>query len=251
MSPNSALSIMQYSINSSLLHLLSSALLLRLCIAIDPLYHICSKSSYFTSGCPYDKNLNMLFNQLAVKSPPTGFGMSSVGNNPDTVHGLALCRGDVSNADCKSCLSAATKEILQSCPNDKGAIIWYDNCLLKYSNINFLGTIDSRNKVYLINVQNVSDIESFNEKTRELLYQLTDKALVTQRLFATDEASIGGSQKLYGLVQCTNDLSRSLCKTCLNDAINELTRCCDQKRGGRVIGGSCNFRYELYPFVSS
>ncbi|PIA50796.1 hypothetical protein AQUCO_01200208v1 [Aquilegia coerulea] len=226
-------------------------LLLQSAIGVDPLYHICSSSFNYSSGSTYDKNLNTLFNQLGNKVPHTGFRQSSVGHTQETAHGLALCRGDVSTADCKSCVSTAIAEIKKCCPNDKAAVIWYDACLLRYSNVNFLGTIDSENKVYLYNVQNVSGIESFNGKTRDFLSRLTDKAYRSPKLFATDEMSLNKIDKLYGLVQCTRDLSDLRCKKCLDDAINELPNCCDSKRGGRVIGGSCNFRYELYPFVIS
>ncbi|PIA50794.1 hypothetical protein AQUCO_01200206v1 [Aquilegia coerulea] len=225
-------------------------LLLKSAIGVEPLYHICSSSFNYSSGSPFDKNLNTLFNQLSTKVPPTGFGQSSVGGSQETAHGLALCRGDVSTADCKSCVSTATAEIKNRCTNDKAAVIWYDACLLRYSNVNFLGSIDSENKFYLYNTQNVSDIESFNGITREFLSRLTDKAYRTQKLFATDEMNLDNKiDKLYGLVQCTRDLSGLQCKRCLDNAISEFPNCCDSRRGGRVITGSCNFRYELYPFV--
>jgi hypothetical protein len=58
-----------------------------------------------------------------------------------------------------------------------------------------------------------------------------------------------GELELYGLAQCTQDLSGVDCQKCLDGAIGELRNCCNGKRGGRVVGGSCNVRYELYPFV--
>ncbi|KAI3868641.1 hypothetical protein MKX03_013151 [Papaver bracteatum] len=72
------------------------------------------------------------------------------------------------------------------------------------------------------------------------------------KLFATGEMALRGysDEKLYGLVQCSRDLSSSDCKKCLDDAVSHLPNCCDGKRGGRVIGGSCNIRYELYTLFS-
>ncbi|OVA15358.1 Gnk2-homologous domain [Macleaya cordata] len=219
----------------------------------DPLYHFCFNSQIYPVDGSYGKNLNNLISYLSFNVPPTGFGLGSVGRQAETrVNGLALCRGDVKSSDCKTCVVKATDEIRQRCPNDKGAIIWYDNCLFKYSNEKFFGQIDNANKFYLYNINNVTDSVSFNKKTKELITSLSTKAVVSPVLFATGEMELeGGSEKLYGLVQCTRDLSSSDCKKCLDDAVSELPSCCDGKRGGRVIGGSCNLRYELYPFVNA
>ncbi|KAJ6420685.1 hypothetical protein OIU84_028109 [Salix udensis] len=136
-------------------------------------------------------------------------------------------------------------------PYNKAAIIWYDNCLLKYSNNGFFGQIDNINKFYMWNVHVVSEPGPFNEKTKELLSQLANEARATPMLFATGELELGNSTKLYGLVQCTQDLSSDVCKKCLDGIIGELPSCCDGKQGGRVVGGSCNFIYEIYPFVNA
>ena len=97
----------------------------------------------------------------------------------------------------------------------------------------------------------VSEPAPFNKKTKELLSQLTNKAQATPKLFATGERELGKSTKLYGLVQCTRDLSSAVCKKCLDGIIGELPSCCDGKQGGRVVSGSCNFIYEIYPFVNA
>lgn len=117
-----------------------------------------------------------------------------------------------------------------------------------------MGKIDNANKFYMWNVREVSNPEAFNRKTKELLTQLAEKAYGEKSLYATGETELGGgssSEKLYGLVQCTRDLSGEDCKKCLDGAIGELPSCCDSKEGGRVVGGSCNFRYEIYPFVNA
>uniref|UniRef100_A0A1J3K967 Cysteine-rich repeat secretory protein 38 n=1 Tax=Noccaea caerulescens TaxID=107243 RepID=A0A1J3K967_NOCCA len=215
------------------------------------LYHKCSDiEGSFTSNSPYESNLDSLFRHLSSRVPSTGFATSSAGKTPDKVNGLSLCRGDASSSDCGSCLATAVPEIRQRCPNNKAGIIWYDNCFVKYSSTDFFGKIDYENKFYLYNVRNVSDPASFNAQTRALLTDLRKKATAggNRKLYATGEQSFG-EKKLYGLVQCTRDLRSETCKACLDGIIGEIPNCCDGKEGGRVVGGSCNFRYEIYPFV--
>ena len=115
--------------------------------------------------------------------------------------------------------------------------------------LELFGQIDNTNKFYMWNLQNVSDPAEFNYKTKDLLTQLANEASVSPKSYATGELKLGESKKLYGLTQCTRDLSSADCKKCLNDAISELPTCCDEKEGVRVVGGSCNFGYEIYPFV--
>ncbi|XP_026397472.1 cysteine-rich repeat secretory protein 38-like [Papaver somniferum] len=219
----------------------------------DPLYHFCFGEQTYSSS--YGKNLQALLNSFSVTVPPTGFGLGSMGQAEDRVNGFALCRGDIEYHDCNTCLATATSEIHKRCSYNKGAVIWHDNCAVKYSDEKFLGKIDVTNKVYMWNLNNVSDPSVFNKKTRDFITSLSEKAVVrtSMKLFATGEMALGGysDEKLYGLVQCSRDLSSSDCKKCLDDAVNELPNCCEGKRGGRVIGGSCNIRYELYPFVKA
>ncbi|XXG69396.1 hypothetical protein AAC387_Pa06g2279 [Persea americana] len=229
--------------------LLSIPLLLNPVLGVDPLYHICSTSNNYTSNSLYDKNLQQLMASLSTNVPPTGFGLGSVGRSQYRANGLALCRGDTSSANCKTCINGATSDIRRLCPYNEQAIIWFDHCLLRYSNIQFFGQIDTSNKFYLWNVKSVADPKSFNHQVAGLLTDLSMEASHSPLMFAKGEMELGESKKLYGLTQCTRDLSISDCKKCLESAISELPSCCDGKEGGRVLGGSCNFRYELYPFV--
>ncbi|PRQ52871.1 putative Gnk2-like domain-containing protein [Rosa chinensis] len=124
--------------------------------------------------------------------------------------------------------------------------------MLKYADVDFIGQIDNANKIYMWNAQEVDNPTPFNEKVTELLSGLSTTASSSNpKLYATGEVELYKSTKLYGLVQCTRDVSETDCKTLLDGAISELPDCCDAKRGGRVVGGSCNFRYEIYPFVDS
>ncbi|KAJ9686748.1 hypothetical protein PVL29_015547 [Vitis rotundifolia] len=226
---------MYFSRFATSFYLLSFALLLQTIAGTDPLYHFCSSSEKFIDNGTYETNLNKLMGYLYLAAPPTGFGKGSVGENNDQVNGLALCRGDVSNTDCKACITESSSEIRKRCPDNKAAIIWYDYCLLKYSNVNFFGQVDYQNMFYMWNLNNVSDPASFNQKTKELLSNLAQQAFKATKMYATGELELEQSKKLYGLTQCTRDLSSSDCKKCLDDAISRLPNCCDGKEGGRLI----------------
>ena len=239
---------------SVLLSLLVFCLFLQAAYSASSLFHFCFSRENYTAPGPYDTNLDQLFDLLSTKvqdQPPPGFGLSSVGQGEYQVNGLALCRGDVSATKCKSCVIEASNELRQSCPRKKGAIVWYDYCLLKYSGEHFFGITDNVNKFYLYNGYKANDPPTFNGKVNKLLSCVACKASAAAKLYATEELKLEESKTLYGLAQCTQDLSGPGCKKCLDDAISELPNCCDGQLGIRAFGGSCYVRYELYPFVES
>ncbi|KAI9094280.1 hypothetical protein K1719_026862 [Acacia pycnantha] len=228
--------------------LLTLALLFQTSLGAEPLSYVCSNTQNFTSNTPFDSSLKTLIAVLTNQTPLTGFGQASFGQYYNQqAYGLSLCRGDVSPSDCETCVSGATSDLLKRCSYNKGAIIWYDNCLFKYSDQDFFGHIDNSNKFYLVNVQNVSDPAAFSYKTKELLSRLAEEAYESPKMYAAGEVKLeeGKNMTVYGLSQCTRDLSSDDCKKCLYDAIGELPM---GKQGGRVLGGSCNVRYEIYPF---
>jgi len=217
-------------------------------------YHFCSVT-YFTDNSTYQSNLDHVLSSLSSNATlVTGFSNASAG----VVSGLFLCRGDVNTRVCQDCVAQAAKEILQRCPFQIGAIIWYDECLLRYSNESIFSTINYGPGQPLPNPQSIQEAERerFIRLMDSTLESLATRALnsVTGKKFATEEvefnSSLAVSQTLYSLVQCTPDLSVSDCYKCLRVAIGTLPSCCDGRQGGRVLLPSCNIRFEVYPFYS-
>ncbi|KAK1326311.1 Cysteine-rich receptor-like protein kinase 8 [Acorus calamus] len=241
--------------------LLTTTLLVSLSITTtraDPLYQICQNRSNYTTNSTYQSNLNTLLRSLSSNGPPTGFFTTTQGNPPDQVDGLVLCRGDTNVSACAACLDIAVVDVVQSCPTQKGAVIWYDDCLLRYSNIRFFNSVETSTKVYMWNVKNATDPRPFFAAVYGLMGSLVNKAAGGPGMFATGEVAVRGAgavagQKVYGLAQCTRDLSRDSCAQCLGDANNSYSSCtqCAGKVGGRVIGSSCNIRFEIYKFYGN
>ncbi|XP_062151823.1 cysteine-rich repeat secretory protein 38-like [Alnus glutinosa] len=232
------------------LYQLSFILLLQTVFGADPIFHICSTSDNFTRNDPYDINLRILLGYLSFETPPTGYSFSSMGESQSQVFGLALCRGDVSYVDCASCVIEASNKVRDYCSYNKNGIIWYENCLVKYANNSFFGKIDYENMVYAWAVQNASDPSSFNPKVRNLLTELANQASGSRKMYKAGSLEIGEGRRVYGLTQCTRDISGSDCKVCLEEEIRRQPDCCDGKQGGRIMSGSCYFRYDVSPFVN-
>ncbi|KAJ6289741.1 hypothetical protein OIU78_025626 [Salix suchowensis] len=240
-----------------LLCLLSLAIITQ---AQDPIYlfHNCPNITY-SRNSTYQANVNLVLSSLssnATRSNINGFYNVSAGQAPDVVYGMFLCRGDVSNSVCRSCVTFATKGVLEKCPIEKVATIWYDECELRYSNRNFFSTVDLIDfTLFMHSPNNVTvDPDRFNQLVATTLNNISTRAASAAsgaKKFAVQQANYTGVQKLYTLVQCTPDLSTADCSRCLGRAISELDNCCNRRRGGRVVLLSCNFRYELYPFYDA
>ncbi|KAJ0018042.1 hypothetical protein Pint_10853 [Pistacia integerrima] len=204
----------------------------------------------YTTNSAYQTNLNSLLSSISSNNEiDYGFYNESSGQEPDKVNAIALCRGDVSLDVCRGCVKNATQKILQVCPNQKEAIGWYDECMLRYSNNSIFGEMEIQPSLELVSTQNVSsDVNAFNTGLQDLLRNLLLKNGSSHLKFQTGDTT-ASFQPIYALVQCTPDLSGVICSDCLDQAIAEIPSCCSGKIGGRVLTPSCNFRFEALPFL--
>ncbi|KAH9754764.1 cysteine-rich receptor-like protein kinase 10 [Citrus sinensis] len=219
------------------------------------IYHNCP-STNFTPNSAYQSNLNLLLSTLRSNATrgssdkfSKGFYNTTTGHEPNKVYGLFLCRGDFGPETCQNCVSVATSDTAQLCPFGKENTIGYEECLLRYSNISFFSVLDTSFKLSQSNVEKFPS-RSFDQFVWNSINEAVNQALSTTKMFATVKKNYTASQTLYSLVQCTPDLSRDDCSSCLRLAISLLNRCCGFKIGGRVMYPSCNFRYELYQFYN-
>ncbi|CAK7350931.1 unnamed protein product [Dovyalis caffra] len=216
------------------------------------LSHICSENGNFTTGSDYKSNLNNLFTSLSSDTKiDYGFYNASYGQNTDKVNAISLCRGDKNPETCRSCIKNSSQVLTQLCPKQKEAFIWYDDCMLRYSNRSIFGRMEFGPYFWMYSTDNVTEENEFHEMLNSLLGSLTDLAAVgdSRRKFAVgNETTKNNHQTMYAIVQCTPDLSTEDCGTCLNKAIELIPKCCKGRQGGRVITPSCHFRYEKDPF---
>ncbi|KAK9089621.1 hypothetical protein Scep_028703 [Stephania cephalantha] len=215
----------------------------------DPPYYNCSSTTNFTDGTKFQSNLLQLLDLLTSKSSESNFYNSSVGQDPDSiVYGNFLCYNYVSRQTCQQCISTAVQDIQMLCPQHKEAITWEEYCQLRYSDRNFFGSMDYTTNLTLYNFKNISDPYLFRGVVKDMLGNLSRRAAFDsdRKLYAYGESRLDSLENVYGMVQCTGDLSGRDCITCLQNAISAIQGCCFFYRGARVYTRSCFLRYELY-----
>ncbi|OVA11644.1 Protein kinase domain [Macleaya cordata] len=173
-------------------------------------------------------------------------------NPPMFITTVQECSGYVTSEVCQECVDTVAQDITTKlCPNSKQAIVWYDECMLRYSNQSFFSIMQVSPSFFRRIGENIDSADRFNQIAAQLINDLEREAVSSNTLFANGEINFRSSQNIYGLVQCTSDLSSSDCNTCLRVAISDFGRCCFGKGGATVIRPSCYFRYEMYRFNDS
>jgi hypothetical protein len=142
---------------------------------------------------------------------------------------------------------------LERCPNEKEAIVFYEECMLRYSSRNIFSTMDDTPEYQWMSMYyRVSDDEKvqFSKDLRNFLQNLSGRAAAggSHRKFAVGNAAAPRSQTIYGLVQCTPDLSEQDCSRCLSGAIDNFLKSYADRLGGRILRPSCRLRYENSTF---
>ncbi|XP_057446354.1 cysteine-rich receptor-like protein kinase 25 isoform X2 [Lotus japonicus] len=220
------------------------------------LHKICSNTTTISNNSSsFQFDLRTLLNSLSSKATgDTQFSNASVigSTDPsDSVYGLFMCRGDIPSKLCQNCIRDATLQLFSECSSSKQALIWYEECMVRFSDRNFFSAVETQPRISFSNSLNVSNSESFMHLVFETMNATADAAAGgdEKKKFATrEEVTVSENQTLYCLAQCTPDLSPRDCRTCLSRAIGEFAKCCGGKQGGRVMYPSCNVRFELNKF---
>lgn len=236
----------------SVLHLIPLLMMIPKSAAVPNLLaYYCPNTTMFSNNSQYRTNLNTVFGSLASNATnPSGYSQAVAGNSSNnTVYGHFLCRGDMNASTCQDCVDTATTTDLPQdiCPNRIVAIIWYDECMVRYSNQSFFGIMDQGPYVQIWDDRNITGNQTrFTELLGSTMNDVAVQAANDDsgRKFATRVANINSSLTLYALGECTPDLSPSDCNLCLRIAIGRL----QVTFNGSVLMPSCNVRYATYPF---
>jgi hypothetical protein len=142
---------------------------------------------------------------------------------------------------------------MEHCPQQKEAIGWYDECMLRYSNRPILHVMETSPSFPIPNNVSADCVDQFNDDLRTLVENLTVKAAAggPLRKFAAANTTARNSQTLYALEQCTPDLSEQNCSNCLLGAFQGISKRCHGKDGGnvlKVLRPSCNIMFNFTTF---
>ncbi|KAM0914524.1 hypothetical protein ACQ4PT_011459 [Festuca glaucescens] len=154
---------------------------------------------------------------LPRNASASGFSAGAFGRAPDTAYGLGLCRGDIPGDRCAACLAMAFDGAADLCRDSMDVTIFYDQCHVRFYNRDFLAGAGN------------SPRRASNASNR----------------YATGQAGFAAEKiNLYGLAQCTPDLTTAQCRSCLAGIIGEIPKSLSGRVGGRILGVRCNYRYE-------
>ncbi|OMO64953.1 hypothetical protein COLO4_31698 [Corchorus olitorius] len=201
----------------------------------------------FTDKSTYQSNLNDIISQLSnLTDFNYGFHNLSAGGNPDKVFATALCAGDKTPNECRTCFNYTITKLIERCPWGKEVVAWSQFCMVRYANRDIFAQLDSDPRTCVYNPVNASNPDVFNQALSNLLTNLSNEASTggALRKYAADNTTDDPQQMIFAAVQCTPDLNQENCSLCLNFAMSELSKCC-------AGSGSCAVPATIFTTISS
>ncbi|KAG2306645.1 hypothetical protein Bca4012_084371 [Brassica carinata] len=204
----------------------------------------------YKPGSEYEKLLKKII-KMFYKGSTLGYHMYG----DSSLSALLQCRGDSLGSKCRDCFATALAALRRRCPRYMGRIIWYDQCLLSFDAKFSVGQIDYDNNFCMSNAKKLGDTHAFIMAWNILMDNLTTLAVDKNTnkltpLYSAGETRFKGDM-LYGMVQCTQDLTPQACWECMVFNSIHFQDCLNDKRGARFMSRSCTFRFEFYPFVAN
>jgi hypothetical protein len=104
-----------------------------------------SANKTFEANSKYQGNLGLVAASLPKKAStyPNLFAAAVAGAAPDRVWAMGLCRGDSNAAACFDCLTQGFRDLPNACAYAKEATMYYDACILHYSDARVLSASDT------------------------------------------------------------------------------------------------------------
>ncbi|TVU49223.1 hypothetical protein EJB05_00521, partial [Eragrostis curvula] len=207
-----------------------------------PFAPTCSTTNNYTDGCASESNMASL---LAAMPAANGWffnGTACAGN--DTVYGLIMCYADRNATECLDCLARALAGITDVCPGSRTVSAAYDACLLREAFFVFELGGGGEEKV---------DAAALDAARSGLMNGLAKTAADSPPLLLVNGSApyVGKDNKteeVYGLAQCTRDLTAGQCAWCLTTYVGKMREVFGNHTGGATKGYSCYVRYRIGAF---
>ncbi|XP_061983203.1 cysteine-rich receptor-like protein kinase 44 [Populus nigra] len=216
----------------------------------------CYTTGNFTANSTYAKNRDLVLRSLASNVTANGgFYNTTIGLGNDTVYGLVCCMASASAEICSSCVNSAIQTLMAACPNQKEALSWGGNpvpCIVRYANRYFFGSLElsPTDAGYNTGILDPS-FRQFDQIWSGLGETVTRASTSSSRLKPEAEtADLSSTQKMYVFMQCTPDVSPSICRECLQKCVDYYKSCCNGYQGGFAQKPNCVFRWDLYPYYN-
>ncbi|KAG0457666.1 hypothetical protein HPP92_022565 [Vanilla planifolia] len=150
---------------------------------------------------------------------------------------------------CSECVMTAAQKLQAHCVNAASNKIWYF-CSIRFDSNNFFGTADvSITRTYR-NVKTADDQEAFHDTVWQLLEWVKMSAATKSNRFGIGKINIASQDlTIYGMAQCTQDISGLACIGCLTQMSSNSRQGCPYQIGCVAVTGSCRLRYEAHNFI--
>ncbi|KAK9706488.1 hypothetical protein RND81_07G129200 [Saponaria officinalis] len=237
----------------SIVLILASFFISQFSIVIDAQTYVeygCTNYYYnYTRGSTFEKNLNLVLNNLTSKSSSLKFYNSTVGEASDKVYGFYQCRYDLGLDACSACVKVASQKVTKECPLSGEGIVWYYECMLRYADRNIFSIYETSPSAYYWNEHNVSNYKEFTPILSKTMTDLIKNASYSTPYYASGTRNWTVFENLYSFAQCTSDIDRFGCNACLRNALSQMNQCCSMSTGAMIFLPSCQLRYDMSPFL--
>ncbi|TVU49233.1 hypothetical protein EJB05_00531, partial [Eragrostis curvula] len=209
-----------------------------------PFAPTCSTSNNYTDGCAYEANLAELLAAMPVAAAANGWfynGTAGPDSGVDRVYGLIMCYADRNATQCADCLARAPAGIREVCPGSRNVSAAYDACLLRYSDAPFFSVADPSEAFFVFELGGEAvDAAALDAARSGLMNGLARAAVDAPLLLANGSAPYVGknnkTEEVFGLAQCTRDLTAGQCAWCLTTYVGKMPEVFGNHTGGTTKG---------------
>ncbi|EOA34354.1 hypothetical protein CARUB_v10021878mg [Capsella rubella] len=220
----------------------------------DHMRTFCRQSSdNFTRTSSYRTNRETLLSSLRERSSLGTYANATTGLSPNTVRSMFLCRGDITRKSCSDCVQTATLEISRNCTFQKEAFIFYEECMVRYSDSSFFTLVEDRPFITRYSPSSAPNTDRFGKTLSDKMDELITRASSSSSsssstpYFVEDQERVTqfeGSYDLVSIVQCSPDLDSRNCTVCLKLAVQKILDCCSRSLLAQIFTPKCLLRYE-------
>ncbi|KAG5561401.1 hypothetical protein RHGRI_004435 [Rhododendron griersonianum] len=187
---------------------------------------MCINTANFTINSAYGENRKEILSSLASNVEAFGgFYTGHIGEGSERVYALGLCRRDLHDEDCFSCVNSSSQAIIEKCPYQKEATNFGPPslCIVRYSDKNFSRITDSSPAQLIYNLSKITNnTDEFDQALNSLVDSLIDTADngPPRSMFATGAKKFSEYDSIYALMECirgqTPDDCSMVCPLSLN-----------------------------------